>query len=245
MEVYIELVYLINLLIIIVSYQILTIILNINLDYKRLLLYSLLTNISLIVLYIDASNYILLVSWLIVFSILFKKQVFLFYPSFLFIYFSLIRCISSLVQESYIYSGILIIPISYTNLSIMIISILFVILQFMFVIYCRHKIKINEYLLDVSINYKNKKIDCVGFLDSGNEVYYEGYPIILLNKQLVVEYEVIDVVSIDNIKECYIEIIIVDKLVVNKQILKNVYVGIIENIKYDCLLNKQLMGGIL
>lgn len=42
-----------------------------------------------------------------------------------------------------------------------------------------------------------------------------------------------------------IEIGVVDEVVVNGQSLKNVYVGLVDYMEYDGLLNKELMGGII
>ena len=81
--------------------------------------------------------------------------------------------------------------------------------------------------------------------DSGNEVYYEGFPLILVNEKVIDNYEVIDVVELDDLRSGFISIIKVDMLTVNNQLLENIYVGIINGIRYDCLLNKSLMGGIL
>ena len=55
----------------------------------------------------------------------------------------------------------------------------------------------------------------------------------------------IDVVELDDLRSGFISIIKVDMLTVNNQLLENIYVGIINGIRYDCLLNKSLMGGIL
>ena len=42
-----------------------------------------------------------------------------------------------------------------------------------------------------------------------------------------------------------IDIICIDELVVNHQQLHNVYAGIIDDIHYECLLNKDVMGGVI
>ncbi|MFR2988319.1 MAG: hypothetical protein ACLTMR_05695, partial [Faecalibacillus sp.] len=84
-----------------------------------------------------------------------------------------------------------------------------------------------------------------GFLDSGNEVYYEGFPLILINQKIIDEYEVIDVLELNDLREDIIEIIKVDQVIINNQRLQDIYVGVIAGIQYDCLLNKELMGGII
>ena len=84
-----------------------------------------------------------------------------------------------------------------------------------------------------------------GFLDSGNEVYYQGFPLILINQEIIGEYQAIDVINLDDLRNDEIEVIKLDYLLVNHQKLQDIYAGMIANIQYDCLLNKVLMGGIL
>lgn len=245
MEVYIEVVYVINLCILMICFQMMTILLNIRLSYKRTILYSIVLNYSVAMLYIDNIYYILLIGWFITFLSMFKKQVFLYYPIFVFIYYSLIYFIQSLITESFIYQGILITPISYTNLTLGVIAIVFLILQTMFVVYSKRKVRNDEYVFDVTVIYQNQRYQYQGFLDSGNEVYYQGYPLILINKNKIKEYQSIDRIVVDNIQDIIVDVIQVEKCIVNHQELTDVYVGMIENIKYDCLLHKQLMGGVM
>ncbi|MFV0394222.1 MAG: hypothetical protein ACK5LC_07485 [Coprobacillaceae bacterium] len=245
MEVYIELVYVINLAILIICFQMMTILLNIQLSYKKTILYSILINYSIVMLYVDNIYYILLIGWFLTFLYLFKKQVFLYYPVFVFIYYSLIYFIRSLITESFIYQGILITPISFTNMTLGVVAIVFLILQTMFIVYSRRKINTDTYMFDVTIIYQQQTYQYQGFLDSGNEVYYQGYPLLLINKNKITDYDIIETVLVDNVQDIEVDVIQVEKCIVNHQELKNVYVGLIENIKYDCLLHKQLMGGVM
>lgn len=41
------------------------------------------------------------------------------------------------------------------------------------------------------------------------------------------------------------DVIIVDTIEVNGQVLEHVYAGVIDDLGYDGLLNKNLMGGVL
>lgn len=71
------------------------------------------------------------------------------------------------------------------------------------------------------------------------------FPLILINQKIIDEYEVIDVLELNDLREDIIEIIKVDQVIINNQRLQDIYVGVIAGIQYDCLLNKSLMGGIL
>ena len=48
----------------------------------------------------------------------------------------------------------------------------------MFIVYLKRKVRINSYLYPVELFYDGKQYVFNGFLDSGNEVYYEGFPLI-------------------------------------------------------------------
>ena len=109
----------------------------------------------------------------------------------------------------------------------------------------KRKVRINSYLYPVELFYAGKQYVFNGFLDSGNEVYYEGFPLILVNEKIIDKYEVIDVVELNDLRSDFIGVIKVDTLAINNQLLENIYVGVIKGIEYDCLLNKSLMGGIL
>lgn len=245
MDVYIEVVYIINLVIIMMAYEMMTIILNIELGYKKVCLYSIVTNVTFLVLYIDKMSYLLCVIWVVFFLFFFKKQIFLFYPTFIIIYFSLLYFIQSLQPNSYIYNGILITPMQYSSGITVLLGCFFLILQVLFIVYCKKKIRVTSYMYPICLQYQEHQITCTGFLDSGNEVYYLGYPITLLNKNMLSNYQVVDTIYVNSGTTCSIDIIKVDQMVVNNQKLKDIYMGVIENIEYDCLLNKQLMGGVL
>ncbi|RHP77705.1 hypothetical protein DXA62_02470, partial [Coprobacillus sp. OF03-2AA] len=84
-----------------------------------------------------------------------------------------------------------------------------------------------------------------GFLDSGNHANYLGYPLIFIKKSKIDTYQQLDTLIIDGLKKRKIDIILVDQVLVNKQSLRNVYIGVLDELDYDCLLNKELMGGII
>lgn len=244
MDVYIELVYVINLAILMICFECMAILLHIQLSYKKVLVYSILMNYSIVMLYFDTIYYILLIGWFALFLILFKKQVFLYYPTFIILYYSLLYFIQSLVSQAFIYQGILITPIHYSDILLCVMAILFIIIQTMFIVYCRRKVVHGSLLYDVSIQYKNKQYFVQGFLDSGNEVYYQGFPLLLLRKDIM-EYSPLDTITIDNIANVTIDVIQVEQCIVNRQQLHNIYVGMIETMQYDCLLHKEIMGGVL
>ena len=193
MEVYIELTYLTNYLIILVALEMMAILISKEMSYLMVIKHSFYLSGVILLLYLDSYSWLIILIWAVVFLCLYQRQIFLYYPIFIFVYFSLLLFASSIIPEAFIYNGILI----------------------------------------------------KGFLDSGNEVYYEGFPLIIINQKIIDEYEVIDVLELNDLREDIIEIIKVDQVIINNQRLQDIYVGVIAGIQYDCLLNKSLMGGIL
>lgn len=244
MEVYIEAIYLIHVILILISLQMTNILLNVKETMKETIKHTIFLSSTIIVLYVDF-RFLLYCMWFLLFLWLYRRQFFLFYPVFLLMYFSISYFICSLIKEAFLFQGILILPSVYLSISWVPIILIFVILEIVFVVYCRRKIQMDQYMLDVVLYHLGEKIVCKGFLDTGNEVYYDGFPLLLVNRRLLKQYQVIDQVTVNNVKNLILDVIVIDKVELNQQVLKNVYVGLLDNIKYDCLLNKQLMGGIL
>lgn len=245
MEVYIEFTYISNFLIVLAALEMMGILLSKEMTYLEVLKQSFLLSLVVLLLYVDKYNWLILVVWLVIFYCLFHKQMFLYYPSFIFIYFSILFFASSLIPEAFIYNGILITPLKSSGMMLFIISLLVVLMQVMFIIYLRRKVRINSYLYPIELSYQGQKYLFDGFLDSGNEVYYEGFPLILIKKGIIEQYEMIDILELNDLRSDLIEIIKLEQLVINNQVLEDVYAGIITGIHYDCLLNKALMGGVL
>lgn len=245
MEIYIELTYIINAFVYIVVFEMLSILLNVNWSLYRILLYSFLCNISLILIYIDYLPYISLLYWGLIFLGLFKKQFFLFFPVFIVVYFSVLLFIHSLIESSFIYNGILITPTSYTDIVVICIAVVFVIVEYLYIAYTRKKITHDKYLYDVKVVYQDKEYWCQGFLDSGNEANYQGFPLVFMKKGIIATYHKIDTYVVMTFAQQQVDIICVDKLCVNEQVLSHVYIGMLDHLQYDCLLNKELMGGII
>lgn len=245
MEVYIELTYLVNYLFILLAVEMMAILLSKEISYFEVVKQSFYLSLVIGLLYVDYHGYLILIIWAVILTCLYQKQVFLYYPVFIFAYFSLVYFCSSLIDQAFIYNGILITPINVGIAGLMIVSILAVLMQVMFIVYLKRKVRIGEFLYDLQIIYHDQKYLITGFLDSGNEVYYQGFPLILINERVIEDYQIIDVIGLNDLRSDQIDVIKLDSLQINKQILNNIYAGIISNIQYDCLLNKALMGGVL
>ena len=78
------------------------------------------------------------------------------------------------------------------------------------------------------------------------QVYYKEYTLIFINKKNIEEYHTIDSIVIKTaLKKEKIEIIKIKEMVINHQILHNIYVGLIEECDYDFVLGPRIMGGVI
>lgn len=193
----------------------------------------------------DHKSYLLFIIILIQFICLYKKQTFLYYPTFIIIYLTLTYFFTNIQNKAFLYNGILMVPMQYSVITAFIIALLILLTTCMYTIYCKKKILSNNFMYDITIKHHQTTINLKALLDSGNEVYYQGYPLIIINKKHLQNQHIIDTLYTTGVVQQQMEITIIQEIIINKQSLKNVYVALIENIDYDCLLNKQLMGGVI
>lgn len=151
MEVYIELTYLVNYLFILLAVEMMAILLSKEISYFEVVKQSFYLSLVIGLLYVDYYGYLILIIWAVILTCLYQKQVFLYYPVFIFAYFSLVYFCSSLIDQAFIYNGILITPINVGVAGLMIVSILAVLMQVMFIVYLKRKVRIGEFLYDLQI----------------------------------------------------------------------------------------------
>ena len=102
MDIYVELTYCMNGILFIMTYEMISLLLNIHWSFMKILFLSFLSNISVILIYIDYLPYISFLYWFVLFLFFFKKQFFLYFPVFLIVYFSILFFINTLIKESFI-----------------------------------------------------------------------------------------------------------------------------------------------
>lgn len=240
MEVYIEVTYCINAFIILLSFELLCFLLNIQMTKKELLKYVLTYNISFIFLYLDLFDGFILIYDLFLTFLYFRKQVYIYYPIYLFIYISLISFLEYLLPQSVIFQGVLLIE-GFNVTSLGIVAILMCIIIYFYISFCSYKLNRSE-MIDVCFF----DVHCLGFIDNGNKVFYKGYPVIFISKHLLSEYQAVDTIDITTATSLEtIDIILLDDIDINHQTLHHVYAGLMSSSEYDCILNAQLMGGLL
>lgn len=239
MLVYTEITYLLNALMIFLSFEILAFLMNMKIEVKQMIKYVFSFNISIFLIYFDVFEGFLLVYDLLICLFFFKKQTYIYYPIFIFIYISLLSFFG-FFDNMIIFQCILIVD-GFNIPSIFLISLIFVLSIYFYIYYCSLIISDYDYV-DISLCNQQLK----GFIDNGNKVYYKGYPLLFLNTSLINNYEIIDYIEITTaIQKETIAIIEIDEIMINHQSIHHLYAGLIDKLEYDCILSPKLMGGIL
>lgn len=240
MEVYLEITYLINAMMILLTFELLCFLLNLQMTYKELLKYMITYNISIIFLYIDIFDGFLFIYDLFLTFFYFRKLTYIYYPLLLFIYISLLSFLEWILPSSVIFQGVLIVE-GLGTFSLLLLGGLIVCIFYFYVSFCKNKMEDSEM---VDVCFFNTK--CLGLIDNGNKVFYKGYPVIFISQRLLKQYDVIDYIDIETaMQKEKIAIMLMEEIEVNHQLLHHVYVGIMSSGEYDCILNTQLLGGLL
>lgn len=120
--------------------------------------------------------------------------------------------------------------------------------------YLKNKTKERGFYYDCELTYKNKTLKLAGFLDTGNSLYYQGEPVIIIDKKVfskLIDKEFpktfyINFQSVGEKKK--IPSFRVDRLKIYngnlENIIDNVIVGVATvGINYDIILHSNLVGG--
>lgn len=240
MEVYLEVTYVLNALMILLTFEILCFLLNQQMNIKELFKYTLTYNISILFLFIDFFDGFLLLYTFILTILYFKKLTYIYYPIMIFVYISFLTFFEMILPSSTIFQGILLVE-GFQFISLMIMIVVVMIIFYFYIMFCKYKIKPND-LIPVCVFNK----ECLGFIDNGNEVFYHGYPVIFLTKRMMGDYIKIDEIEVETATSIdYVDIVLVDHMMINHHEFSHVYVGVMQSSQYDCILNSQLLGGLL
>lgn len=239
MKVYIEITYFMNALLILLSFEIVAFLLNVRMTKKQLFLYVITYNISFVFLFFDLFTGFLLVYDFFLMFFYFRKFVYIYYPIYLFVYFSILSFVQWLLPSSAIFQGVLLIEETQIQ-CLIVLALLVIIISYFYIDLGRRRL--HQKMVKVKVG----KQSCFGFIDNGNQVTYRGYPVIFLNQKLKLDYPVIDQIWIETAcQQEKVDLIILPHITIGHQTLNDVYAGIIFSTQYDCILNQQLMGGLL
>lgn len=241
MVVYIEVTYLLNALLLFLSFELLSFLCNICITYKEMLKYVLAFNISVLLMYVDFFEGFVILYDLILCLYFFRKQAYIYFPIFIFVYISLLSFFDLFLNDFIVFQCILIVNGLHLT-SMMVVVIIFILAIYFYIYYCSCLLKNKDDYVDIFLNDHQY----LGFIDNGNKVYYKGYPLMFFNKEICESYRVIDNIEIQTAtsKE-EIEIIEIDQIMINHQSLHHIYAGLIDELEYDCILSPKLMGGII
>lgn len=240
MEVYVEITYVVNAFLILLSFEILCFLLSIKMSVKELVIYTFSYNFSLFFLYIDLFDGFIFLYNLLLTTLYFRKQTYIYYPIYMFVYISLLSFIQFILPQSLIFQGILLIE-GMSGFSYFIVGILCLLIGYFYITFCNYKISQND-VVDVVMDKQCLK----GLVDNGNKTFYKGYPLIFVLKSKLNDYQVIDHIEVMTATDKEdIEIIELYDIDIHHHHFKHLYAGVLTHCEYDCILNTQLMGGLL
>lgn len=249
MTIYIDLVFLINL---IMDFYILSgvkFLLKLNTKFYRIALGSIVGSLSIFLLFFSLStttlNIIKFIISALMILITFGKNKFFNNLFYLYIISIFLGGSIYLINDSlgYKVDSFLFINNGY-SINIIILLIISPIVIFLYIKeFLKLKKKINT-TYNVIIKFKNKKINVEGFLDTGNKLVdpYFHRPIILLNKKFIslrgrkILYVPFNSLNNNGLLKC----ITCEYILINDNKVKDVLIGISENLSMDCILNERI-----
>jgi len=250
MIVYLDLVFLINFIMDFYILSSVKFLLRLNTKVIRIILGSLVGSLSLILLFFEMNN-ILFNSLKIIISLLmtlitFGKSEFFNKLFYLYIVSIVLGGTLYLINDSlgYEVNNFIFINNGY-SINLIILLMISPLILFLYVNeHIKYKKKINT-KYDVIIKLKKKTIKVIGFLDTGNKLIdpYFKRPIILLNKKHIkLDVEKIIYVPFNSLNNNgLLKCIIPEYILVNNKKIKNVLIGISENLDIDCILNERII----
>ena len=250
MIVYLDLVFLINFIMDFYILSSVKFLLRLNTKFIRIIFGSLMGSLSLILLFFKLNTIILniikIIISILMILITFGKSKFLNNLFYLYIISIVLGGTLYLINDSlgYEVNGFIFINNGY-SINLIILLIISPIILFLYIKeHLKYKKKINtEY--NVIIKLKNKRINVIGFLDTGNKLIdpYFKKPIILLNKKYInlknrkIIYVPFTSLNNNGLLKC----IIPEYILINNKKYKDVLIGISENLNYDCILNERII----
>ena len=255
MKVYVDLVMIVNFILDFILLLGVSMLLKRNVNLKRVIFGSFIGGLSIIILFIPM-NVITIFIFKFITSIIMVLITFKF-KSFRYTFMNLMYLyILSIFLGGFLYllndqfcikkKGLVFINNGF-SITIIFILIISPIVIYLYVKQERNFRNIYNNYMNVFIYYSNKKLDCIGYMDSGNNLSYLNNKVILLDKRKMIfdveKYLYIPLTTVSG--NGIIKAFKPDKVVINDNICKKVLVGIIDNIGIDgvdIILNNNLGG---
>lgn len=231
MIIYIDMVFLLNILLDFILLMSVSVILTRNASVKRLILGSMIGGVSTTLLFIEINSLLLFILKIILGIVM--VIVTFSYKSFKYTFNNLFY----LLTISFILSGILYLFMDKGYYNYLIILLVFIIIPFIYYKQIKKYQENYSNYYQVVVYYQNKEYDLTGFLDTGNKLYdlYKNRPVILTDYKIPLKdsniiYVPFSSVNMEGVIKCFKP----DKLIVNNKEIKNYLVGLSNNkIKID------------
>jgi len=243
MIIYIDLVFLLNIILDFILLMSVSVILTRNTRVKRILLGSIIGGLSTLLLFISINSFI---------SFILKIILGLLMVLVTFGYHSIKYTFNNLFYLytlSFSVGGVmyLLMDKAYYNYFVLIIGFIIVLYLYIKMIN-RYQVSYTNYY-KVKIIIKGKLYDVVGYLDTGNNLVYNNKPVIILDKKI--KYSLEDIIyvpyaSLNN--NSVLKCLKTDKVIINNHVFKNYLVGLSNRkINIDginCILHSKMKGMI-
>jgi Sporulation factor SpoIIGA. len=248
MEIYIDIVYLVNLIVYLISLLSTLILLNVQLKLKIIIGVVVLLSFYSFSIYLAFNPilfYIILI--LIIMYVLFKKR---------FLYASIIFYV---VHTTYIYSfhtidyncvirnQVLMVPISFSWFYAFFLCSLIILIYTSYLFNLKEQLTLKQFIYPIKISYQNKEYSLSGFMDSGNQCIYQNEIVIFVLKDIFDDIKIKDYFIAKTISSNdSLPIFKCDFLVFKNQVFKGVYVALVDEMdikNVNCLLNIKLIYG--
>lgn len=243
MIIYIDLVFLLNIILDFILLMSVSVLLTRNTRVKRILLGSIIGGLSTLLLFINTNSFI---------SFILKIILGLLMVLVTFGYHSIKYTFNNLFYLytlSFSVGGVmyLLMDKAYYNYFVLIIGFIIVLYLYIKMIK-RYQVSYTNYY-KVKIIIKGKLYDVVGYLDTGNNLVYNNKPVIILDKKI--KYSLEDIIyvpytSLNN--NSVLKCLKTDKVIINNHVFKNYLVGLSNRkINIDginCILHSKMKGMI-
>ena len=249
MAIYIDIVFLLNLLIHLITMLSTLIIMNTSLKAKRMISSILLLNVYTFSIYWK-QNTIYIYLFLILFVMLynFRKKAIIATIIFFIAHTTYIYSFVTFMGNSKVIDQVLVVPLSFSWMYTFILCSLIIIIYTGHIYKLKEILTVEQFIYPISIHYQSKTYQVNGFLDSGNQSIYQNKIVIYCLKSIFQEnYGIIDYMSVNMINNLTtVPIICSDYIIFKDNKYEDVYIGLVDSLDIEgvsCLLNIKLVYG--
>ena len=240
MIIYIDLVFLLNILLDFILLMSVSVILTRNTNVKRIILGSIVGGLSTLLLFININNLIIkIILGILMVLVTFGYHNLKYTLNNLFYLYTLSFSVGGVMY--------LLMDNLYYNYLILVLGFIIVLVLYIKMIKNYQTSFTNYYKVEIFI--KNKKYLLTGYLDTGNKLYdtYKHRPVVIISKKIKYNLEDVIYVPYESLNNnSVLRCLKIDKIIINKHVFTNYLVGLSNNkIKIDginCILHSKMKG---